>query len=164
MRRIATSLALALCLLGCRSEPPGEPVALVTAPASPCFAYAWPVLLLADPTGGVVARDTEGTQRGDDVPVVWPLGYVGRRDGSEIVVYDGEGKERARTGMTAFRMSNDLSNAPGAVRATCLSVTPESEPHAPEWYLPSSSNQASGRAPSVVSGLNVGRVTFGDAY
>lgn len=149
MRRIATPLALALCLLGCRSDPPGEPVALVTAPASPCFAYAWPVLLLADPNRGVVARDTEGTQRGDDLPVVWPLGYVGRRDGSEIVVYDGEGKERARTGMTAFRMSNDLRGAPGAVRATCLSVTPESDPHPPEWYLPSSTDQASVRAPSV---------------
>jgi len=72
----------------------------------------------------VVARTTQENP-GTTVPAVWPLGYVGRRDGSEIVVYDGTGKERARTGMTAFIFGNDRRNEPGAVRATCLNVSME---------------------------------------
>ena len=127
MRRIVTTLALALCLLGCSSGPRGEPVELVTAPASPCFVYYYEVLLIADPTVGVVARRTKDNP-GYTVTVVWPLGYVGRRDGSEVVVYDGDGVERARTGMTAFQMGNDLRNESQGPRATCLNVTPESSP------------------------------------
>ena len=149
MPRIATTLALALCLLGCSSEPPDEPIELVTAPAGHCFVYYWEVVLIADPTVGVVARYTRENP-GQSVPVVWPLGYVGRRDGSEIVVYDGEGKERARTGMTAFLMANDLRDAPGAIRATCLNVSIEP--------LGSSHDGQ----PVVRSG-NLGRVTFADA-
>jgi hypothetical protein len=90
----------------------------------PCFAYYREVLLVADPTSGVVARRTKENP-GLTVPVVWPLGYVGRRDGSEIVVYDGAGKERARTGMTAYIFDSDLRDEPGAIRATCLNVSME---------------------------------------
>ena len=135
---IVTPLALALWLLGCRADPPGEPVALVTAPSEPCYAYPRDVTLLADPGGGVVAHYTDGTPW-EDVPVVWPLGYVGRRDGSTIVVYDGDGIERARTGMTTSIAPGDFFNPDFAgVRATCLGLIPESGPHPPEWYLPSS--------------------------
>ena len=98
---------------------------LVTAPSGPCFAYWYKVVLIADPSAGLVARYTEGHQGGQARAVVWPLGYLGKREGSEVVVYDGDGKERARTGMTAFLMDNDLRDAPGAVRATCLDVSME---------------------------------------
>lgn len=122
--RIVVTLGLALCLLGCSSEADGDTVTLATAPVGPCFVYWREVLLIADPTSGVVARRTQENP-GLTVPVVWPVGYFGRRDGSEIVVYDGAGKERARTGMTAFIFDNDLRNEPGAVRATCLNVSME---------------------------------------
>jgi hypothetical protein len=133
MRRIATTLALAMSLLGCSAEPPGEPVALVTAAPAPCFAYAWEVLLVADPIAGVLAQYAEGRLASQPEPVVWPFGYVGRQAGSEIVVYDGDGTERARTPMKAFLMSS-MRDPSGAVRATCLDVLPESKPHPPEYY------------------------------
>ena len=162
MRRVAATLALALCLVGCRAEPPGEPVVLVTAPAEPCYAYAREVILLADPTGGLTARYIDGTPWPDE-PVVWPTGYVGRRDGSAIVVYDGDGIERARTGMTTTIAMGDMSIEFRGVRATCLGVTPESGPHDPEWYLRATPDPPSGRAPDAVRGPSVGRVTLNDA-
>lgn len=142
MHRRATPLVLALCVLGCRSEPPGEPVVLVTAPAEPCYAYPRDVLLVADPAGGLLAHYSDGTAE-EDVPIVWPLGYFGRRDGDAIVVYDGDRIERAMTGMTASIMPGDMSPEFGGVRATCLSLTPESGPHPPEWYVRTSPAPAS---------------------
>ena len=33
-----------------------------------------------------------------DGPVWWPRGYTARREGSEVMVYDADGAQRARTG------------------------------------------------------------------
>ncbi len=121
---MSRALALALCLLGCSAELSGDPVELATAPVGPCYAYYREVILIADPAVGVVARRTRENP-GYTVPVVWPSGYVGRRHGSEVVVYDGDGVERVRTGMTAFMFDNDLRGEPGAIRASCLNVAME---------------------------------------
>ena len=122
--RLGLALALSIGLLGCGGTPTGEVVELATAPVSRCFAYYREVVLVADPTAGVVARYTTENP-GQTVPVVWPTGYVGRRHGSEIVVYDATGGERARTGKTAFLMANDLRNEPAGPRASCLDVSME---------------------------------------
>lgn len=125
MRRVTTTAFAAIFLFGCQSGPAGEPVELVTAPTGPCFAYSWDVVLVGDPAGGLAAQYTQGELAGQTAPVIWPLGYVGRRDGAAVVVYDGAGKERARTGITAHLMLNDPIDATGPVHATCLNVSME---------------------------------------
>lgn len=102
MRRVTTTLAMALCLLGCGS--PGAPVELLhfEGSAGACsIAGGYEVDLIADPTYGTVAGDdTKAFGMVSDVgrPIWWPTGYTGRRFGSEVVVYDSDGKEVARTG------------------------------------------------------------------
>jgi hypothetical protein len=98
-RRIATTLALALCLPGCGSKAPaGEPVELLTDDAvrgtvndDGTMGYAcWlPVdrssdELIADPKYGTAIKYGDGTT----VPATWPAGFTGRRVGSEVVVLD----------------------------------------------------------------------------
>jgi hypothetical protein len=86
VRRVTTTLALALCLLGCSSAasaggsaaptvesaaPAGEPVALRTGKNS-CYLTLFPIVgrLLPDPVYGVTL---------DGVPIIWPTGSTAAR-------------------------------------------------------------------------------------
>ena len=114
MRRITTTLALAMCLLGCTNEPVGEPVRLLTyGPVVGVWACCTPHaagLLLPDEEIGTVLRVEEMSHgwgevlgpmlEGDPdlIPVSWPPGSTGRWSGSEVVVLDASGGVVARTG------------------------------------------------------------------
>ena len=95
MRRVTTALALALCVLACGSKaPPADQVGLVTvSPGGEIGCWLMPTYgeLVADAEFGVALRG--GT------PAVWPLGYTGRRVGSEVEVLDGSQNVVARTGI-----------------------------------------------------------------
>ena len=105
MRRIATTLALVLSLLGCAPS-----VELLTG-HSLCFPGPGPViegLLISDPEHGTAIK-VEGYQSGysydstpsdgSTTPVMWPEGYIGRQlSGGEVEVLDEAGKVVARTG------------------------------------------------------------------
>jgi hypothetical protein len=115
LRRIATTVALALCLLGCVSKvPPGDPVQLLTGAmpfdADECSRDGNVVAMLVfDPKYGTALLDAEA---GSSTPVMWPRGFTGRLVGSEVVVVDTDGKLVATTGQ-AFRISgNALVQAP----------------------------------------------------
>jgi hypothetical protein len=109
MRRVAISLALALCLVGCTSKP----VKLLThsgpiGMAACCVPYvAGP--LLPDEVNGVVVRVEDVSQAFSGyefhpaketrtLPVTWPEGYTGRGAGSEVEVLNGSGEVVVRTG------------------------------------------------------------------
>ena len=102
MRRIATSLALALCLLGCdASVPASEPIALRTTDSDAvdpnCYLAGTAAQLILDPSAGLAWRFGP-----DDIrPVIWPRGYTARRVGSEIQVLNPDGFVVARSGTTA---------------------------------------------------------------
>jgi hypothetical protein len=89
MRRVITTLSLALCLLGCTGE-----VKLLTG-ADGCYAGG------ENPTyAGVLVPDPEyGTRIDGKGPVMWPSGYTGSRLAEgQIAVLDGSGNVVARTG------------------------------------------------------------------
>jgi hypothetical protein len=94
MVRIAVTLALGLCLLGCDSVVPlWDRVDLLTgADNDICYAGGEP-----HPEGLLLVDPAYGTSH-NGAPVMWPLGYTGRRAGSEVVVFDEEGKAVAITG------------------------------------------------------------------
>jgi hypothetical protein len=97
MRRVATTLALALILAGCDSEvPPADRVELAIAQDMEQGCYLnWAVYdLVADPTHGVAVRYGNGSTQ----PVYWHMGYTGRRVGSEVEVRDPSGNVVATTG------------------------------------------------------------------
>ena len=99
--RLITTLAMALCLLGCGSVvPPWDRVELLTdngnPPAPGCYTAAAGGPLIVDRTYGT-AIDVGSTT---PVPVMWPLGFTGRRSGSEVEVLDPDGKVVATTGRT----------------------------------------------------------------
>ena len=103
MRRAATTLALALCLLGCGSPvPPGEPVELLSG-ARPfdedeCSRDSYVASeLLVDPQYGTALASFLAGER---VPVMWPPGFTGRRVGSDVVVLDTVGNVVATTGQS----------------------------------------------------------------
>jgi hypothetical protein len=103
MRRIATTLALALCLLGCGSEVlPWDRVDLLTNTGNPpspyCYTAAFGGPLIVDRTYGTAITDPEGSI--GPVPVMWPVGFTGRRVGSEVEVLDLDGMVVATTGRT----------------------------------------------------------------
>jgi hypothetical protein len=103
MRRVTSTFALALCLLGCGSPvPSGEPVQLLTG-ARPfdedeCSpdAYEASELLTDSRYGTALASFLVG----ETVPVMWPLGFTGRRVGSEIAVLDTADNVVATTGQS----------------------------------------------------------------
>jgi hypothetical protein len=93
MRRVATTLALALCLLGCGSSQ-AEQVPLVTVEGvsgGGCILLYRVVDVIADPTFGTVIK-------GSGSPLRWPSGYTGWRVGSEVAVSDPTGRVVLRTG------------------------------------------------------------------
>jgi hypothetical protein len=109
MRRIATTLALALCMLGCASKaPPGAPVELLTGAmpfdADECSRDGNTVaVLLFDPKYGT---SLAAAFDGGSTPVMWPPGFTGRLVGSEVVVVDPAGNLVATTGQS-FRISGN---------------------------------------------------------
>lgn len=95
-RRLSTTLALALCVLGCGLMP--GPVALLTGGAEECSIRAGAPtsiqgVLIADPQSGT-AIEVDPTESqwgpgiaGSTLPVMWPMGYTGRRvPGGEVEV------------------------------------------------------------------------------
>jgi hypothetical protein len=118
MRRITSTFALALCLLGCGSPAPSaEPVQLLTG-ARPfdeeeCSPDAYEASeLLTDSQYGTALASFLAGQR---VPVMWPLGFTGRRAGSEVAVLDAAGNVVAITGQSY------------SIRGNMLFVLPEGE-------------------------------------
>lgn len=106
MRRVLTTLALALCLFGCDSKaPPGESVPLLTGSLG-CYAGGE-----GGPTALLVVDPMYGTSFGGR-PVMWPSGYTARRVGSEVVVLDAGDSVRATTGRT-YHIS--FAYAPGII-------------------------------------------------
>jgi len=96
MRRVATTLALALCLLGCGQAPVGVPVQLLTG-VDACYAGG------EQGVESVLLPDPEFGTRFDDRPVMWPLGFTAvQLLGGEVAVIDDDGKHLATTGKTYF--------------------------------------------------------------
>jgi hypothetical protein len=91
MRRVTTTLALALCLLGCSLVLPWDRVELLTSSEDygSCDLMGPIGKLTADPKFGTVF---------DGMPVMWPPGFTGRRVGSEVEVLNPSGKVVATTG------------------------------------------------------------------
>jgi hypothetical protein len=110
VRRIAITLGLALCLLGCGVTL--GPVELLTGGPAGCYAGPPNTVegpLLPDPKNGTAIKveDTHWEESGpawvgnDEgiVPVMWPTGYTGRRLLlGEVEVLDDAGKVVATTG------------------------------------------------------------------
>jgi hypothetical protein len=96
---------LALGFWGCNAVLPGERVELLTgngpfkAHRGPlhgvCYTSAAVGPLVVDPEYGTAITDVPTLAT---APVMWPPGFTGRRVGSEVVVYDPEGKVVATTG------------------------------------------------------------------
>lgn len=110
MRRVTTTLALAVCLLGCGSvappgesaAPSGEPVQLLTDDADKYTVNSDGTVHvecgLMPTTGDLIADPTSGTAYKDGTPAMWLPGYTGLRVGSEVEVLDPDGKVVATTG------------------------------------------------------------------
>jgi hypothetical protein len=106
MRRVTSTLALALCLLGCT----GEPAKLVAGLSQSCSIRAGPPVdiqgvLVPDPEYGTAIKVDPNawgwapSMLGSTLPVVWPTGYTARRHpGGEVEVLDAAGEHVATTG------------------------------------------------------------------
>lgn len=91
MRRVTTTLALALSLLGCELFSNQVPLLTVDRDDPGGCILSYTVLeLIADPTFGTVYTN------GD--PVKWPRGYTARRAGTEVEVLDAGGNVVLTTG------------------------------------------------------------------
>jgi hypothetical protein len=98
VRRVAITLGLALCLVGCGAGS-GEPVELLTG-LTGCYAGGES----SSGMNGVLVPDPSyGTSFGG-MPVMWPMGFTGRHVGSEVEVLDPKGNVLATTGKT-YHMS-----------------------------------------------------------
>ena len=96
MLRIATTLVLASCLLGCESPTAstswGEQVPLTTVKNQTCCYLSFSVV-------DVKASSTYGTVvKGTDAPLRWPAGYTAWRVGKEVEVRDPSGTVVLTTG------------------------------------------------------------------
>jgi hypothetical protein len=93
MRGITSSVALAVCLLGCggvlRQQVPLITVDVLV-PDS-CWLLYRVVDVIADPTFGTVVK-------GDGSPLKWPTGFTAWRAGSEVEVRDPAGNVVLTTG------------------------------------------------------------------
>jgi hypothetical protein len=102
VRRVITTLALALVVVGCSAAHSGgsaaasaEPVELLTG-VDGCWAGGESSsgisgLLVSDPGSGTAINGT---------PIMWPIGFTGRRAGGEVEVLNADGKIVATTGRT----------------------------------------------------------------
>ena len=105
MRRFTATSLLALGLFGCNAVLPGERVELLTGNGpfktdpgpldGVCYTSAAEGPLVVDPEYGTAITDVPTLAT---APVMWPPGLIGRRVGSEVVVFDAAGKVVAMTG------------------------------------------------------------------
>jgi hypothetical protein len=94
-RRLATTLGLGVCLLGCGSLPPDQVKLAIAENARPgCYLTFYVYDLVADPNYGTAIR----YELGESAPLFWPPGFTGHRVGSEVEVWDPNGKVVAMTG------------------------------------------------------------------
>jgi hypothetical protein len=117
MRLAATSLALMLCLVGCVF---GEVELLTGTDAHGCYAggeghYEGPLV-----AGGEYGTTVNGK------PVMWPVGWTGRRVGFEVEVLDDTGKVRAITGKRYKFDLGPISNPDNQARLESLGAADES--------------------------------------
>jgi hypothetical protein len=105
-KRVAATLALALCLVGCARLPlNGDPVQLLTSPPRfipGCFTNSASGPLIVDPKYGTAIIDeimikVTGT-RPPPIPVAWRPDFTARRIGSEVEVLNPQGNVVATTG------------------------------------------------------------------
>ncbi len=119
MRRVTTTLALSLCMLGCGSgDLPADRVELTIATNAGrggCYLNYHTVDLVADPQYGTAIEGNEAR-----APVYWPPNYSGHRVGSEVEVRDPTGNVVATTGRT-YKYWPALAPEEGsAVIGSCL--------------------------------------------
>lgn len=152
VRRVTTTLALALCLLGCSAAqsggsaaPPSVPIELLTG-VTACWAGGERPslgLLLADPTYGTTFNAK---------PVMWPVGFTGLRlAGGEVAVLNRAGRVVATTGREYA-----LSGAPVPEEKRRLIESIGALPVAGDcypWDLIDCSSPAPGSSPSDVAEL-----------
>ena len=132
VRRVTTTLALALFLIGCGSAAPvgktaapsdmpseapaGGPVTLLTGVDSCWAGGAWG-------SEGLLVADPEYGTRFDGKPAMWPLGYTGRRVGSEVeVLFDGQ--VVATTGRRYYFSQARVSQPENVQRMASLGAVP----------------------------------------
>jgi len=101
-----------MSLAGC--GPFGEPVALLTG-VYPDMCYAGGE---TGATGPLVIDPTYGTSF-DGRPVMWPVGFTGRRVGGQVEVLDAQGNVKATTGRTYH-----ISIAPAPESASSINAFP----------------------------------------
>jgi hypothetical protein len=103
-RGAAALLMVAVALSACG---PGEPVDLMTAdevyanePNQPgCYTSGTEGELVVDERAGTaILEDPPYSTSGRRVIVIWPPGYTARRSGSEVEVFNRDGKTKAKTG------------------------------------------------------------------
>ena len=92
MRRLTTTLALALLVLGC-SRPQGEPVQLLTYDSTGCYLGG------EQAVEGELVTDPQYGTRFNGWAIVWPAGFTGvRLANGEVAVLDQAGNVVATTG------------------------------------------------------------------
>lgn len=99
----ATSLTLALVLLGCSSQAQPNQVELLTggpfAETGGCSTNSEVGLLTVDPRfGTAIEIERPPDQQTGPIPVMWGPGFTGVRVGSEVAVRDPAGNTVATTG------------------------------------------------------------------
>ena len=135
VRRITTSLLVALAVVGCSRGP----VQLLTGAPQSCSDPGFDFVegqLLADARAGTVIKIglmashtniiiTPGPSPRELTPVMWPAGFKGRwGSGNQVEVMDSEGKVVATTGMTYRLARTNRDFNPGDVFPACGPVTP----------------------------------------
>jgi len=133
VRRVTTTLALALFLLGCGSAAPvgksaapsdkpseapqGGPVELLTGVDSCWAGGAWG-------SEGLLVADPEYGTRFGGKPAMWPVGYTGRRVGSEVAVVDQAGRVVATTGRRYYFSQAHVAQPENVERMESLGAVP----------------------------------------
>ena len=120
----ATSLALALCLLGCSSSEP-IPVPLLTG-TEDCQVDAALGLLTVDPKYGTAIIDEQGAASDRrPTPVMWPAGYTGWWLDPQVVVKDPQGTGVATTGRRYWISGGPVAIVPGGSVAVAACPDPD---------------------------------------
>ena len=98
-RRLVAIAALALAIVGCgRFTPPGEPFTLLTAPPGTMVVNGEQTCWLGDSWAEGPLTEGRFGLTIQNVPVVWLAGFIGRRTGKDLAVYDPNGSLVAVTG------------------------------------------------------------------